>query len=208
VHRHSPTIRLACAVALLLAAALPAGHDAAAQADAAKTVAQPPAEPVSVIPPELSDEARKAYALGLREARDAIARGDYAAAGARLDRLLADRPREAQARFLKGIVQTSLGETDAAILTFRALTEDYPELPEPYNNLAVLYAQKGDYNGARTALETALVASPDFAVARENLGDIYVRLAAANYDRAAALDRGNKTVPAKLALVRQLLATK
>jgi Flp pilus assembly protein TadD len=208
VHRHSSTIRLACAVALLLAATIPAGHDAAAQADAAKPVAQPPAEPASVIPPELSDEARKAYAQGLREARELIARGDNAAAMLRLDRLLAERPREAQARFLKGVVQTSLGETDAAILTFRALTEDYPELPEPYNNLAVLYAQKGDYNGARMALETALVTAPDFAVARENLGDIYVRLAATNYERAAALDHGNKTVPAKLALVRQLLATK
>ena len=58
------------------------------------------------------------------------------------------------------------------------------------------------------ALETALAAAPDFAVAHENLGDIYVRLAAANYDRAAALDSGNKTVPAKLVLVRQLLGTK
>jgi Flp pilus assembly protein TadD len=104
-------------------------------------------------------------------------------------------------------VQTARGETDAAIATFRALTEDYPELPEPYNNLAVLYAQKGDYNGARVALETALAAAPDFAMARENLGDIYARLAAANYDRAAALDRGNKTAPAKLLLVRQLLGT-
>ena len=78
-------------------------------------------------------------------------------------------------------------------------------MPEPYNNLAVLYAQKGDYNGARIALETAVTASPDFAVAHENLGDIYARLAAANYDRAAALDKGNKSAPAKLVLVRQLL---
>jgi Flp pilus assembly protein TadD len=206
--RHSvPSTRLACAFALLLTAALPVGHDAAAQTAAPTAAGAPaPEEPRSVIPPELSEEARKAYAQGLREARDLIKRSDYVGALARLDPLLAERPREAQARFLKGVVQTSLGETAAAIATFRGLTEDYPELPEPYNNLAVLYAQKGDYNGARVALESALAASPDFAVAHENLGDIYVRLAAANYDRAAALDRGNKTAPAKLVLVRQLLA--
>jgi Flp pilus assembly protein TadD len=180
---------------LLLAASLPAGHDATAQ------------DAPAVVPPELSDEARKAYAQGLKETRELIARKDYAAAATRIDALLAQRPREAQARFLKGVVQTARDETDAAIATFRALTEDYPELPEPYNNLAVLYAQKGDYNGARVALETALAAAPDFAVAHENLGDIYARLAAANYDRAAALDRSNKTAPAKLLLVRQLLGT-
>ena len=48
--------------------------------------------------------------------------------------------------------------------------------------------------------------APDWAVAHENLGDVYVRLAAVQYDRAATLDRDNKTAPAKLALVRELLA--
>jgi len=184
------------AFALLLAAALPAAGQAPAQTD-----------PPAVVPPELSDAARRAYALGLNDVRELIARKDYPAAAARIEGLLAQRPREAQARFLKGIVQTAQGEADAAIVTFRALTEDYPELPEPYNNLAVLYAQKGDYNGARAALETALATAPDFAVAHENLGDIYARLAAANYDRAATLDRDNKSAPAKLLLVRQLLGT-
>lgn len=202
MHRLSPPIRIAFALAVLLAASLSAGHPAIAQGNAAAQTDAP-----AVVPPELSDEARRAYAQGLKEVRDLIARKDYMDADARIDSLLAQRPREAQARFLKGVVQTARGETDAAIATFRALTEDYPELPEPYNNLAVLYAQKGDYNGARIALETALAAAPDFAVAHENLGDIYARLAAANYDRAAALDKGNKSAPAKLVLVRQLLGT-
>ena len=184
------------AFALLLAAALPAAGQAPAQTD-----------PPAIVPPELSDAARRAYALGLNDVRELIARKDYPAAAARIEGLLAQRPREAQARFLKGIVQTAQGEADAAIVTFRALTEDYPELPEPYNNLAVLYAQKGDYNGARAALETALTTAPGFAIAHENLGDIYARLAAANYDRAATLDRDNKSAPAKLLLVRQLLGT-
>jgi tetratricopeptide (TPR) repeat protein len=167
-----------------------------------------PAEPAAVVPPELSDQARRAYAQGLKEARELIARKDYAAATARLEALLADRPREPQARFLVGTVQTSRGNAAAAIATYRALTEDYPELPEPWNNLAVLYADKGDYNGALLALEAAVAAAPDWPVAHENLGDLHARIAAVQYERAATLDRANKTAPAKLALVRQLLSVK
>jgi Flp pilus assembly protein TadD len=156
---------------------------------------------------ELTEEARKQYSAGLKEAGTLIKDRQFATAEAKLDALIAQRPREPQARFLKGVVETDLGRTDVAIATFRALIEDYPELPEPYNNLAVLYAQRGEYDSARRALETAVRTAPNWAVARENLGDIYARLAAAEYERAAKLDRDNKTAPAKLTLVRSLLAT-
>ena len=189
-------VRFAFALGLALSAPLPV-HGAA-----------PAEEPAAVVPPELSEDARKAYNQGLREARELMTRKQYAAAATRIDALLASRPREPQARFLKGVAQTEQGQTAAAIATFRGLVEDYPELPEPYNNLAVIYAQKGDYENARIVLETAIRASPDWAVAHENLGDVYARLAAAEYNRAAALDKANKTAPAKLVLVRQLLAPK
>ena len=103
-------------------------------------------------------------------------------------------------------MQTEQGQDAAAIATFTALVEDYPELPEPYNNLAVLYAQKGEYESARLALESAVRTAPDWAVAHENLGDIYVRLGAAEYATAAKLDRANKTAAAKLVLARELIA--
>ena len=83
---------------------------------------------------------------------------------------------------------------------------DYPELPEPHNNLAVLYAQKGQYGLARDELEAAISAAPDYVVAYENLGDIYARLAALNYEKAAARDARNRTAPAKLKLVREVLS--
>jgi Flp pilus assembly protein TadD len=156
---------------------------------------------------DLSEEARKLYSAGLKEAGTLIKDRQFAEAQTRLDALLAQRPREPQARFLKGVVETEQGNVDAAMATFRALIEDYPELPEPYNNLAVLYAQRGEYASARTALETAVRTSPNWAVARENLGDIYARLAAEEYDRAAKLDRNNKSAPAKLTLVKNLFAT-
>ncbi len=191
--------RILHALLLALFALLPLGHAA---------LAQDPEEPRPNVPPELSEESRKAYSQGIKEAKDLIAAKQYVAAAARVDKLLEERPREAQARFLKGVVQTERGETDPAIATFRALTQDYPELPEPYNNLAVLYAKKGEYDSARAALESALSAAPDWSIAHENLGDIYARLAAAQYDRAAALDKSNKTASTKLTLAKQLLAPK
>ncbi|HET7032618.1 MAG TPA: tetratricopeptide repeat protein [Casimicrobiaceae bacterium] len=155
---------------------------------------------------ELSEETRKQYNAGLKEAGTLIKEKQFESAESKLDALISQRPREPQARFLKGVVESELGHADAAMSIFRDLIADYPELPEPYNNLAVLLAQKGEYESARTALETAVRTAPNWAVARENLGDIYARLAAAEYERAAKLDRDNKTAPAKLTMVRNLLA--
>jgi Flp pilus assembly protein TadD len=92
-----------------------------------------------------------------------------------LDSLSAERPREPQARFMKGVALTDSGKTDAAISLYLALLADFPELPEVRNNLAVLYAQKGNYAGARDELEAALLAAPDYTIAYENLGDVYAR---------------------------------
>jgi len=156
---------------------------------------------------ELTPEARKEYNTALKEAGTLIKDRQFEPATVKLDALIAQRPREPQARFLKGVAESELGHAEAAIVIFNGLIADYPELPEPYNNIAVLYAQKGDYENARVALETAVRTAPNWAVARENLGDIYARLAAVEYDRAAKLDRDNKTAPAKLTLVRNLLAS-
>ena len=155
---------------------------------------------------EFTEEARKKYTAELREAAALIKDQQFASAQEKLEALIATRPREPRARFLKGVVDTEQGRTDAAMTVYRALIEDFPELPEPYNNLAVLLAQRGEYESARLALETALRTAPEWAVAHENLGDLYARLAAAQYAQAAKFDRSNKSAPAKLALARDLLA--
>lgn len=142
----------------------------------------------------------------LQDASRLIGEGAYGPALSEIDAVLAADPKNPQARFLKGVVQTDQDETDAAIATFQGLNEDYPELPEPYNNLAVIWAKKGEYAKARTALEIALATRPDYVIAHENLGDIYVRLAGLEYDHVAALDKKNKSAPAKLVLVRELFA--
>lgn len=142
----------------------------------------------------------------LREAQKLYGQQKLQPALDKVDVFLKAMPRDPQGRFLKGLLLTEQKRIPEAIQVFTGLTEDFPELPEPYNNLAVLYAQRGDYGSARLALETAVRTAPNWAVARENLGDIYARLAADEYDRAARLDRDNKSAPAKLTLVRNLLA--
>jgi Tfp pilus assembly protein PilF len=167
-------------------------------------LAQPAPPPESLGRP--TETATPGLSRELAEANGMIHEGQYVTALAKIDDVLAKDARNPQARFLKGIVQTDLGDTDEAAATFRGLTEDFPELPEPHNNLAVIWAQQGRYDKAKTELELALAASPDYAIAHENLGDVYTRLAGSEYDRALALDKTNKSAQAKLALVRELFA--
>ena len=130
--------------------------------------------------------------------------GQHAQAMVRADQYLAAKPRDPQMRFLKGVLQAEMGRRADAVATFIKLTQDYPELPEPYNNLAVLYAAQSEFDKAREALELAIRTNPSYATAHENLGDVYARLAAQSYSRAQQYDAGNATVGPKLALIRQL----
>ena len=123
----------------------------------------------------------------------------------KIDTYLAQRPRDPQGRFFKGLILTELGKIPEATSVFQKLTEDYPELPEPYNNLAVLYAQQKQYDKAKTALEMAIRTHPSYAVAHENLGDIYARMATQAYDRALQLDSSNKAAQSKLNLIREMV---
>jgi tetratricopeptide (TPR) repeat protein len=122
------------------------------------------------------------------------------------DQYLGAKPRDPQMRFLKGVIQRDSGKSTDAIATFTRLTEDFPELPEPYNNLAVLYAGQSQFDKARTALEMAIRTNPSYATAHENLGDVYAKLASQAYNKALQLDASNSGVPPKLALIRELFS--
>ena len=121
-----------------------------------------------------------------------------------VDSKLVAKPADPQLRFLKGVVQRNLGKQPEAIATFTKLTQDYPELPEPYNNLAVLYAAQGQYDKARATLEMAIRTNPNYATAYENLGDVYARLASQSYNKALLLDNGNVAIPPKLTVLREM----
>ncbi|MBK6650876.1 MAG: tetratricopeptide repeat protein [Betaproteobacteria bacterium] len=122
------------------------------------------------------------------------------------DQYLQSKPRDPQMRFIKGVIYSESGKPNDAIATFTKLTEDYPELPEPYNNLAVLYASQNQLDKARTALEMAIRTNPSYSTAHENLGDVYAKLASQAYSKALQLDTNNQAVQPKLSLIRELFA--
>lgn len=153
----------------------------------------------------LSGLAPSAFADEYDDVRQLIRQGKLAEAAGKADQFLTTRPRDPQMQFLKGVLQRDTQKTNEAIATFTRLTQDYPELPEPYNNLAVIYAGQNQFDKARAALEMAIRNNPSYATAHENLGDIYIKLASQAYDKAIQLETGNTTAPRKLVLTRELL---
>jgi Flp pilus assembly protein TadD len=143
----------------------------------------------------------------LREAQRLYTQGRAGPALEKVDSFLKVQPRDPQGRFLKGLILTDQKRVAEAIQVFTGLTEDFPELPEPYNNLAVLYASQGNYDKAKSALELAIHTHPSYATAHENLGDIYAQLASRAYDRALQLDKNNATAQTKLAMVKDLFSS-
>ncbi len=143
----------------------------------------------------------------LVEIQKLIKAGQYPQALDRTDAYISSKPKDAQGRFMKGLILTEMNRPVDAIAVFTKLTEDYPELPEPYNNLAVLYAQQKQYDKARTALEMAIRTHPAYAIAYENLGDVYAKLASQAYDKALSLDSSNTAAQGKLSLIRDLIST-
>lgn len=149
---------------------------------------------------------RNAQADDYADVSQLVRAAKYPEALSKADLFLSTQPKDAQMRFLKGVIQRESGKTSDAITTFSRLTEDYPELPEPYNNLAVLYAGQGQYDKARNALEAAIRTNPSYSTAHENLGDVYAKLASQAYNKALQLDNNNVAVVPKLALIHELFS--
>lgn len=144
-----------------------------------------------------------AHADDAADVQKLMSAGKAAEALQKADQFLASKPRDPMMRFLRGISLSQLGRASEAITAFTKLTEDYPDLPEPFNNLAVLYAQQGQYDKARTALEMAIRTNPSYATAYENLGDVYAKLASQAYSKALQIDTRSAVAP-KLAMIRDL----
>jgi tetratricopeptide (TPR) repeat protein len=142
----------------------------------------------------------------LQDANQLFRQGQFDRAMERVNSYLGSRPKDARGRFLKGLILTEQNKPAEAIKVFTELSQDYPELPEPYNNLAVLYASQGAYDKARNALEMAIRTHPSYATAHENLGDIYAKMASQAYDKALQLDRSNQAAQGKLNLIKDLFS--
>ena len=150
--------------------------------------------------------AMSAHATDVDDVNALLKAGKQAQALTKVEQSIAAKPRDPQLRFLKGVIQTELGKQQDAIGTFTSLTQEYPELPEPYNNLAVLHASGGQFDKARAALEMAIRTNPSYSKAHENLGDIYANLASQAYSKALQLGGSTTTLQPKLTLIRELFA--
>ncbi|MBX3635807.1 MAG: tetratricopeptide repeat protein [Rubrivivax sp.] len=102
------------------------------------------------------------------------------------ERRAAANPGDAQARFLVGVVLMDLQRDAEAMARFQELAQEFPELPDPQNNIALLHARAGRLEAARVALETALRNDPGHRLARLNLGHVHLMLAVQAWEQAAA----------------------
>jgi Flp pilus assembly protein TadD len=133
--------------------------------------------------------------------------GQPAEALRRTEAALAEQPRDGRLRFLKGVMLADAKRQDEALQIFTALTEDFPELADPYNNLAVIYAARGQLQAAQQALLVALRNDPTHRAARENLGDVYLALAQQSWTAAQAHAKGDDAeLRRKLRLAREIQA--
>ncbi|HSI59299.1 MAG TPA: tetratricopeptide repeat protein [Ideonella sp.] len=130
--------------------------------------------------------------------------GQHAQALKLIDDALAKNPKDPQMRFRRGVALSMLDRKTEALAVFQKLVEDQPDMPAPYNNMAVIYGAQGEYEKARSALERAIRTNPAYATAYQNLGDVYAQLASQAYSKALQLDKSDPSVPPKLALLREL----
>jgi len=113
-------------------------------------------------------------------------------------------PNDPRLLFYKGLIQTKINKKKEAILTFSNLINKHPSLPEPYNNLAVLYAEFGQLELAKDTLEKAILTNKSYSTAHINLGDIYTQMATNAYNKALEIDYKNKIAHNKLKLITEL----
>lgn len=143
----------------------------------------------------------------LKDISQLLAQGQHAQALDKVNTYLAAKPKDVSGQFLKGVILAEQNKPADAIKIFSSITEKHPELPEPYNNLAVLYAEQGQYDKARQSLEKAIKTHPSYATAHENLGDIYAKMASDAYDKALQLDHSNARAQTKLSMVKELFTS-
>ncbi|NCF83391.1 MAG: tetratricopeptide repeat protein [Proteobacteria bacterium] len=143
----------------------------------------------------------------LPEIRSLAADQHYAEALKQLDAYLENHAGDVEARLFRGVILTRQGNIDEAIATFDQLSKDRPELPEPLNNLAVLYAAQGRYDDSRKVLQRAIELEPRYDTAHENLGDVYAKLANIAYERAFTLNKKNSSARDKASWMTRVLDT-
>ena len=124
----------------------------------------------------------------LQAVRVLLQAGEYLTALVLLEDLNVLRPCDADLLLLLARVYEATGETDTAISVYQTLISNFPNLPEPYNNIAVLYAARGKIEKAKELLIRGLSTNNSYRRLQKNLSTLYVVEAAEAYRRALSLD--------------------
>ncbi|WP_310643913.1 tetratricopeptide repeat protein [Limnohabitans sp.] len=138
--------------------------------------------------------------------RQLLRQAKYPQALVLVDNALKTNPNDPQMRFWQAFLVEQMGQASVALPLYLSLTQDYPELAEPHNNLGVLYAAQGDYARAKVAIEAALRANPNYAAAHENMGDLMVQMARQSYERALRLEPAHRAPAKKIEALQPALA--
>lgn len=141
------------------------------------------------------------------EVHTLMGRNDLAGALLAAQSAQSANPRDAQARFLAALVLMEMQRNDEALAAFTRLSQEYPELPEPFNNLALLHVRAGRLELARQSLEAALRNDAGHRAARANLGEVYLMLAVQTWEQAAAQGPLDQRLLRKLEAVRALVTS-
>ncbi len=110
---------------------------------------------------------------------------------------------DVQLMFLHARILAEMNRPNEAESVYLQMTTRFPELPEPWNNLAALYVKRNELEQARRALEMAVMINPKYPIALANLGDVQLNLALRAYQRAA--QAGVPGLAPKIKRVKDLL---
>jgi Flp pilus assembly protein TadD len=145
------------------------------------------------------------HADEIAEMRAMAGGGDLQGAIKRVEQSLKLQPRDARLRFLYGVLLMDAGRDEAALELFTQMSQEYPELADPYNNIALLQTRAGRLELALTALQDALRAEPGHRTAKANLGQLHLMIAVRTWESLAQTGPIEPALQRRLASARTLL---
>ena len=165
----------------------------------------PPPAPDSATPkPTAAEEEASPPWSGYAQAQSMAENGNPRGALKQLETRLSTRPDDSRAAYLKGLVLMQLGRSEEAERWYKMMQANFPDLPQPGNALAVIYAGRGDLPAAEAALRALLEKHPDHTSARVNLARLYIQMAQAEYEKALKDTPDNAMIARKLEALKAM----
>ena len=168
------------------------------------TTAPPPAPDTATPKPTAAEEEASPPWSGYAQAQSMAENGNPRGALKQLETRLSTRPDDSRAAYLKGLVLMQLGRSEEAERWYKMMQANFPDLPQPGNALAVIYAGRGDLPAAEAALRALLEKHPDHTSARVNLARLYIQMAQAEYEKALKDTPDNAMIARKLEALKAM----